>query len=704
LPSFAAIRHARCLWFGATSSPPRPLQAVIEEFDGECIACGEIASARRQIESGEIGALLVDLAHPDARELLHDKSSHEVARIAIGDAAGLASLPGDVELLDPARSAAELARGLTRALHAASRARALARTEQQLERAHRFARIGSFDIDWNTQTVRCTSQALRIFGLKGAPAEMPLQEFAARVGAGHPEPWHCWWSTLAAGAPHGAFEQRLSRVDGGERVLRLHGERVTAASGTIVLTAVVHDITDRRRVEEELEFQANHDDLTGLANRRQLKDTLIRALRDADAAGDRVAVFLLDLDRFKDVNESLGHTAGDRLLIEMASRLRAGLRSGESLRRRGHAPDLIARVGGDEFAVVVGQLGHEDSAAAIGDRLQEAFAAPIELADREIGLTTCIGFTVSRGKADDATEAESAANELIKQAETAMHAAKARGRSTLCRYEPSMRRDAEERLELEAAMRRGLERGEFEVWYQPRIDLRGGRIVGFEALVRWRRPEIGLVPPLQFIPLAEECGFIVPLGAFVVREACRQAQEWRNAGFTGLSMAVNVSAAQFRDRGLEETILEALSATGLPASALELELTESTIMDDVESALVLLKQLKARGVHLAIDDFGTGYSSLAYLKRLPLDCLKIDRSFVSDVTTSADAAAIAALIVTMAHRLRLSVVAEGAETDEQVEFLRREGCDQVQGFFFGKPTPAAEATALLERQLVAPSG
>ena len=703
MPPFAAVHQARCLWFGTTSSPPRPLQAVIAELDGECLGCGDLASARRQLEAGDVTALLVDLSHADARELLHGPASPELARIAIGDAAELPSLPADVELLDPARNGAELARGFTRSLRAAAQARALTQAERQLERAHRFARIGAFDVDWNAQVVRCSPQARRIFGLDGAPEQLPLRDFAARVGGGNTDPWHCWWSTLASGAPHGAFEQRIARADGADRVLRLHGERVTGAGGAILLQAVVHDITDRRRVEEELEYQANHDDLTGLANRRQLKDALVRGLRDAAAAGERVAVFLLDLDRFKDVNESLGHAAGDQLLVEMARRLRNGLRSSEALRRRGHVPDIIARVGGDEFAVVVGQLGHEDAAAVIGERLRAAFAEPLQLAEREIGLTTCIGVAVSGAPAQTAADPDGAADDLIKQAETAMHAAKSRGRSTLCRYEPSMRRDTEERLELEAAMRRGLERGEFEVWYQPRIDLRGGRIVGFEALVRWRRPEAGLVPPLQFIPLAEECGFIVPLGAFVLHEACRQAQEWRASGFAQLAIAVNLSAAQFRDRSLEETIVDTLSATGLPAGALELELTESTIMDDVENALVLLKQLKARGVHLAIDDFGTGYSSLAYLRRLPLDCLKIDRSFVADVTTDADDAAIAALIVTMAHRLRLTVVAEGAETEEQVDFLRREGCDQVQGYFFGKPTPAAEATALLERQLVAPS-
>jgi len=703
LPPFAVVHPARCLWFGTASSPPRALQAVIAELDGECLASGDLVSARRLLEAGDISALLIDLSHKDARELLHEPAVPEIARIAVGDAAELPSLPADVELLDPARSAAEVARGFVRSLRAAAQARALAQAERQLDRTHRFARIGAFEIDWNAQVVRCSPQARRIFGLDGAPERMALTDFAERVGGANPDPWHCWWSTLAAGAPQGAFEQRIARADGSERVLRLHGEHVKGAAGAIVVQAVVHDITDRRRVEEELEYQANHDDLTGLANRRQLKDALVRALRDAAALGERVAVFILDLDRFKDVNESLGHAAGDELLIEMAGRLRNGLRANAGLRRRTQAPDLIARIGGDEFAVVVGQLGHEAAATVIGERLRTAFAEPIRVAEREIALTTCIGVAVSGVLPTEAFDHDGAADDLIKQADMAMHAAKARGRSTLCVYDPSMRRDTEERLELEAAMRRGLERGEFEVWYQPRVDLRGGRIVGFEALVRWRRPEIGLVPPLQFIQLAEECGFIVPLGAFVLREACRQAHEWRAAGFAELAIAVNLSAAQFRDRALEETIVDALAATGLPAGALELELTESTIMEDVESALVLLKQLKTRGVHLAIDDFGTGYSSLAYLRRLPLDCLKIDRSFVADVTTDADDAAIAALIVTMAHRLRLTVVAEGAETEEQVDFLRREGCDQVQGFFFGKPTPAADATALLEHQLVAPS-
>lgn len=707
--SSASPPSPTCLWFGSASLPPRALRDALAELGCDCVAVGELAGAQRRLENGEFGALLVDVAHPEARDLLHAVPAHGVARLATGDLADPSTLPADVEWLDGARSTTEAVRAIARALRCATQERTLAATEARLERAHRFARIGAFEIDWNAQRICCSPQAQCLFGLEGAPAEMPLVEFARRVAGDATEPWYCWWSTLAAGAPQGAFEQRLQLADGSERIVRLHGERMATPGAGLVVHAVVHDVTDRRRVESTLAFQANHDELTGLANRRQVKEALARALR-GDSGDGHLAVFVLDLDRLKDVNESLGHAAGDQLLIAMAERLRSSMRTGASAKRRGHAPDLIARIGGDQFAAVVSGLGRQDDAESIAARMRAAIVAPLPLAEREIVLTSCIGYAIAATPTPGAPPTAGAvdpdvvAEELITQAETALHAAKKLGRASLRRFDPAMFRDAQDRLQLEAALRRALDRGEFEVWYQPRVELRSGRITGFEALVRWRMPDGGMAAPQQFITLAEESGLIVPLGTWVLREACRQAQEWRQAGFVDLTMAVNVSAVQFRAGDLQERVADALAATGLPADALELEVTESTLMADVESALATLRQLKASGIHIAIDDFGTGYSSLAYLKRLPLDCLKIDKSFVNDVTTDADDAAIAVLIITMAHRLRLYVVAEGAETEEQVEFLRREGCEQVQGYFFGKPQPAAETTALLDRQLVQPAG
>lgn len=698
MPRTNESRRIRCLWLGTASTPPPALRDALEQLHCEAASTGELAIVQRRLAANEIELLLIEPSHPAAAVLFASGRPEGVAWVVAGEP--VYNTDGetdpDCDFIAAEQSPASCRRTLDRALRRAKQERTLLMYGSQLERVHRFARIGSFEIDWNSQRVLCTPQACRIFGFDVAFGELPLAEFADLVGGTASDSWHVWWSTLASGSPQGAFEQRIKRADGTDRVVRVHAERVASPCGAIELHAIVHDITDRRRVEEELEYQANHDDLTGLANRRQLHEALARTLREAVPGEEWVAVFFLDLDRFKDVNESLGHSAGDQLLVEMAKRLRAAVRSGESMRRRGRTADAIARVGGDEFAVIVGDLGHPEGAAVIADRLREAFAQPLVLGGREIGLTTCVGYARVQAHAGEQGDA----SELIEQAETAMHTAKERGRSTCACFDPTMRHAADERMLLEAAMRRGLERGEFEVWYQPRVDLRNSRIVGFEALVRWRRPEHGLVPPLQFIGLAEECGFIVPLGAWVLREACRQAHEWRQAGFAGLRMAVNVSAVQFRDRALLETVFQSLTEVGLPADALEIELTESTIMDDVESALGTLKLLKDRGIHLAIDDFGTGYSSLAYLKRLPLDCLKIDRSFVQDITTDTDDAAIASLIVTMAHRLRLEVVAEGAETEEQVEFLRREGCDQVQGYYFGRPQPAAESTVLLERQLV----
>ncbi len=674
-------------------------RGVIQAAGYSLLTAATVEQARTALASDPNAALLADLGTPGAIELLGElasATSHPLLALASSGDRGLDALPDNIEVVARETLVATLARQLRRAVSIAATSNALASTTAQLERAHRFARIGSFDVDWGQRQVALTAPAAQLFGLPTAERTLALRDFADRVGGARSDACLAWWLAVADGAARGAFEQRLTRHVNGERIVRIHAERRgDPRNGGVTLHALVHDVTDRRRVEEELEYQARHDELTGLANRRQLLASLEQALAEASLHDWRVAVLFLDVDRFKDINDSLGHNVGDQLLVEIAKRLRQAIRSDRRDSEFGTLGDLVARPSGDEFALIVTGLRRDADAKAVAARMQAAFTPPLQLAGREVFLTACVGYVVTDGNGIEPRE-------LLKQAESAMYSAKTNGRASAACFDPSMTRLADQRLETEAAMRRALERREFEVWYQPRIELRSGRIVGMEALVRWRHPQKGIVPPVQFIPLAEESGLIVPLGAFVLREACEQAQRWRESGLGELRMAVNVSAEQFRERNLVELVANELAHSGLPADALELELTESTLMRDVDRALGTLKRLKQSGVHLAIDDFGTGYSSLAYLKRFPIDCLKIDQSFVRDVTTDSGDAAITSLIVMMAHRLRLAVVAEGVETEQQAEFLRAEQCDQVQGYLYDKPLTATDATTRLERQLILP--
>jgi diguanylate cyclase (GGDEF)-like protein/PAS domain S-box-containing protein len=429
-----------------------------------------------------------------------------------------------------------------------------------------------------------------------------------------------------------------------------------------------HDITELKKKEAQIYHQAYHDELTGLANRVRLKDAIADRIRLGGDGG--LAVLMLDLDNFKNVNDSLGHGVGDKLLLEASRRLRDVV---------GPQP-LLARTGGDEFALLLD--GCKDVASRLAAKVLDAFTVPFVIDEHELYITISIGLTCWP---EDGADADS----LVKNADVAMYKAKEQGRSRCLHFDAEMTEQVTRRLSIEKSIRKGLERDEFQVYYQPRINIFNGRLVGMEALVRWVPEHGAVVSPAEFIPVAEETGLIVALGERVLRLACAQMRIWADRGWGDLRMSVNISARQFQ-ANLTERVAAALRDSGISPDSLELEITETTMMRDIGQTVLLLEQLNGMGLKIAIDDFGTGHSSLYYLKRFPISTLKIDRSFVRDIMKDDGDANIVSTIITMGHNLSLNVVAEGVETDEQLAFLRDKGCVEVQGFYYSRPVPAAE--------------
>lgn len=442
---------------------------------------------------------------------------------------------------------------------------------------------------------------------------------------------------------------------------------------------VINDVTDLIRYQEQLEYQANYDSLTRLPNRNLLRDRLQHALIVSQRHNKGVAVVFMDLDGFKNVNDSLGHSVGDRLLSVVAERLA----------RCARASDTVARHGGDEFVVVMTDVVDEQSLIAWMERVRASISEPVWLDGTELYVGCSMGASLFPQDGEDAET-------LMKKADLAMYRAKDMGRNNFQFYQPEMNASAGERLNLERRLRRALRDNEFLLHYQPQVDIVTGQIVGMEALVRWRDPEVGLIPPSSFIPVAEECGLIGPLSEWVLREACRQNKAWQDEGLPPARVSVNLSARQFQQHDIVKVVTQVLEESGLEPQYLELELTESTIMRNAEEAVLMLNSLHALGIGLAIDDFGTGYSSLSYLKRFPVDRLKIDRSFVSDIGVSGDDETITSAIIALAHSLKLQVIAEGVETSAQLDFLKERACDEMQGFFFSRPIPRDEIPGLLQ--------
>ncbi len=461
-------------------------------------------------------------------------------------------------------------------------------------------------------------------------------------------------------------------------------------NGTVLI--VLRDATERRRSEARIQYLAYYDTLTGLPNRQLFVRELRRAIRTAEHAATKVALLYLDLDRFKRINDNLGHSVGDTLLQHVARRLESSVRPTDVIvgagARDGANHSRIARLGGDEFVILLTGITDDNQAAIVADRVRAALSSPFECNGHRFVVTPSIGIAMYPNDGNDIED-------LLVKADLAMYRAKEQGRNGHAFYGDSMSIRSLGRLELEDDLRRAIEANDFTLYYQPKMDIATGAIIGVEALLRWHHRARGWIAPGTFIPLAEETGMIVPLGDWVIREACRQLKSWNEQGLTGLSISINVSTQQFERDDFVDSVLRILLHYGVKPQQLEIEITESVLMRNIGETIDALSRLRAAGISLSIDDFGTGYSSLGYLKQFPVDTLKIDRSFVKDLHTSSDDAAICAAIIAMARELRLKVVAEGVEVAEQLDFLRKQGCDQIQGFLISKPVPVEDLVELL---------
>jgi diguanylate cyclase (GGDEF)-like protein/PAS domain S-box-containing protein len=580
-------------------------------------------------------------------------------------------------------------------LRAAEALRTVREIEDRLAQVQRAARIGNWDWDIETDKLDFSGEARRILGLapeEGAITRERILEMA------HPADRAKIASAVAEAADDEqaySVDCRINRPDGTECVVHVLAEAVVDDSGKpLRFHGTVQDITEREKAELQIRMLAYYDALTGLPNRQRFKEQAGHAMTAAQRVGTKMALIYLDLDHFKRINDTLGHTAGDTLLRGVAQALTNIVRGTDIVAKvdaETSVSSSLARLGGDEFTIMLTGLSRSESAARVAKRILHSLSRPLRIDDREYVVTGSMGIAIYPDDGEDV-------DALLRNADIAMYAAKEEGRNTYRFFSGKMNARMMDRLALESDLRTALERDELILHYQPQVEALTKRIVAVEALVRWEHPKKGLIPPLEFIGIAEETGLIIPLGEWVMRTACAQAVAWQQAGITPMRMAVNIASQQLTQSDLVTTVHKVLDATSLDGQYLDIEITESSLMTDVEATTQKLWNLKETGLSLSVDDFGTGYSSMSYLKRFPLDALKIDRSFVRDLTVDANDAAITKAVIALAKALDLSTIAEGVEEEEQLAFLREQGCDLIQGFLISRPMPADRIRPLLESQ------
>ena len=567
----------------------------------------------------------------------------------------------------------------------------LCQSKARLAEAQRIAQLGNWEWIVERNLLIWSDETYRIFGLK--PNEF-LGTLEALLEQIHPDDRDLVTRSIESTARNGSplsMDHRIVLPDDSERIVHQQAEAVVNESGkTIRIAGTIQDISDRKRTEAKIIYLAYHDSLTGLPNRNFFKQSLKKELSHAERHGKMLGLLFLDLDHFKHINDSFGHVAGDQILREVADRITQCVRISDNAGRMDEpfSDPCVTRFGGDEFAVMLTDISRIEDAARVAQRLIELLSEPFIIETHEIFLGASIGITVYPMGGMDA-------DTMLKNADIAMYHAKDSGRNNFQFFTKSMNRMAFERLTLETRLHKGLENDEFRLYYQPQLDIKTGQIIGVEALIRWQQPEMGLVSPLEFIPMAEETGLIVPIGEWVIRTACEQNKAWQIAGYPPVRMAINLSSRQLKQKELIEVVTGTLKETGLDPDWFEMELTETCIMQSQDDPLAMLNHLKSIGIRLSIDDFGIGYSSLSHLKRFPVNTLKIDRSFVKDIPEDTETAAIIRAMIAMAKGLNMKIIAEGVQTEEQLKFLQEQECDWMQGYLFSPPVPGDEMTRFL---------
>ena len=556
----------------------------------------------------------------------------------------------------------------------------LGATEKRLAHAQEMAHIGNWDWEITRDTLVFSKEVCRIVGINNDDNKLSFTEFLKLI---HPEDRELVIVKVTearAHKQHFDLEFRILHDEDDERIIRCEGNINGEDNTATHASGIIQDLTEKRKAEEEIRYLAYYDQLTQLPNQFLFKERLGKAIIDADRSHTHVAVLLLNLDNFKSINDAFDHATGDQLLQVVADRVVRSLRETDIKSR---TQDISSRFGGDEFGIVLEELCDLPSAAVIASRIIQSIAEEIKLKDQPFYLASRIGISIFP---QDGTEPEL----LLRNAAAALSRARETGKNSFQFYTNDLNARAYERFLLESSLRKAIDKDQLRLYYQPKVDINTGFVVAVEALIRWMHPEHGLVSPVDFIPLAEDTGLIIPIGEWVLETACAQIADWKQRDFEPIQMAVNLSAGQFRDKDLINMLDRHIKTDSIKKGLLELEVTESMLMDEIEIAISILENLRARGARIAIDDFGTGYSSLSYLKRFPLSTLKIDRSFVHDITNDEDDAAIVNAIISMSSSLNITVVAEGVETEEQLLHLKRLGCDIAQGFLISPPVPAHE--------------